>query len=212
MRPHTLFIATGNAGKLRDFAVAAATSGDAWTIAPLPDLARIAAPPEHGETFEENARAKALFYGGHAPGAIVIADDSGLAVDALNGAPGVYSARFAERLGRAAQGAETEDARNNAALLAEMNRVDTHAPRTARYRCVLAAARDGEILGTAEGTVEGELLREPRGTGGFGYDSLFLIPTHAQTMAELDPETRLRLSHRGAALRRLLPQIVVTLI
>ena len=139
------------------------------------------------------------------PGAVVVADDSGLEVDALAGEPGVYSARYAD-LAHVALGATTDD-RNNAHLLAQLG---SATDRRARYRCVLAAARDGVVLHTAEGVVEGEILSVPRGTGGFGYDPLFYLPAHLQTMAELDPTTRLTLSHRGRALRALLEQITAT--
>ena len=203
-----LYVATGNTGKLRDFAVAAASVSEEWTIAPLPGLATLAAPPENGTTFDENARAKALYYAQHAPGAIVLADDSGLSVHALDEAPGVYSARYADHLHYTGPAWTTPDERNNLCLLAELGR----APRretmpTAHYRCVLAAARDGSILSTAEGSVRGKILSAPRGSGGFGYDPLFLLPAFGRTMAEFDAETRLSLSHRGAALRQLLPRL-----
>lgn len=209
MREKTLYVATGNAGKLRDFALAASHHSAVWRIAPLPGLSEIAPPEETGETFEENARAKALYYARFAPGALVLADDSGLEVDALAGAPGVYSARYAERSGSPVFANASQDARNdlrnNACLLTALAGVA--APRAARYRCVLAAALDGVVVCTAGGAVEGEILAEPRGDEGFGYDPLFLLPQLGLTMAELDRETRLGLSHRGAALRALLPRL-----
>lgn len=211
-----LYVASGNAGKLRDFAVAAdrfADGGSAgWMLLPLPGLEAIAAPAEDASTFEGNAREKAIYYSRHAAGAVVIADDSGLEVDALGGAPGVYSARYAERAG-ALDG--PLDAANNSHLLAELARAGPadHSPthRRARYRCVLAAARDGVCLVTAEGSVEGLILPAPRGEGGFGYDPLFYLPALDRTMAELDAATRLGLSHRGAALRALLPELAALL-
>ncbi len=203
-----VYVATGNVGKLRDFAVAA---GRGFAIAALPGLANIAPPPEDGATFYENACAKALYYAQCAPGAIVLADDSGLSVNALDGAPGVYSARYADRLGYAGAPDGTQDERNNLCVLAALEHVEAHHPRTAHYRCVLAAARGGVILAAAEGSVAGEILKAPRGTEGFGYDPLFLLPQRKRTMAELDAETRLGLSHRGAALRRLLPQLAALL-
>ena len=210
MTQRTLFVATGNAGKLRDFTLAAQAISAKWRIKPLPNLANIPAPPETGETFLDNAQSKALYYAQYAPGALVLADDSGLAVDALGGAPGVYSARYAERLGLTTlpdeSSAETLDARNNRALLRELARTATP-PYTARYLCALAVVTDTMMLAHAEDSVPGEILPQGRGIGGFGYDPHFLLPSLGQTMAELDPKTRLSLSHRGAALRQLLPQL-----
>jgi XTP/dITP diphosphohydrolase len=201
-----LYVATTNPGKLRDFAYAAATTPSAQ-IQPLPNLATIPAPPEDAPTFELNARAKALYYAAHAPNLLVLADDSGLEVLALYNAPGVRSARYAEDVRFPTAPASTLDERNNAALLHALDGVPD-ACRAARYRCVLALARDAEILLTAEGTLEGQILHTPRGTLGFGYDPLFLIPELNWTMAELDPATRLTHSHRARALRGLLAQLV----
>jgi XTP/dITP diphosphohydrolase len=205
----TLYVATTNPGKLRDFATAAAQStGDRITIQPLPGLKDIPAPAEDEPTFAGNATIKALVYSLHAPGHIVLADDSGLEVDALNGAPGVRSARYAEDLAfpNNPSDAPDTDTLNNLCLLhALANTPDTH--RQARYHCVLAAARDGQLVATASGTVEGEILTAPRGEHGFGYDPLFFLPELHRTMAQLDPVTRLSLSHRGRALQHLLPQI-----
>jgi XTP/dITP diphosphohydrolase len=201
-----LYIASSNPGKLRDFANAAegyATGAAAIRIEPLPGLAGIAAPPEDEATFEGNARAKAIYYAGFAPGEFVVADDSGLEVAYLEGAPGVRSARYAEDVGFPHTPAATPDERNNAALLRALDGVPEDR-RQARYRCVLALARSGEIVATAEGSLEGVILAAPRGSLGFGYDPLFLIPSLNQTMAELDPSSRLGLSHRGRALRNLL--------
>jgi XTP/dITP diphosphohydrolase len=207
MKTSTLYIATSNAGKLRDFSIAAAEAAESWTIAPLPGLSTIAAPEETGTTFAANAREKALYYAQFCPGEIVIADDSGLAVDALHGEPGVYSARFAERSGFVSDAVTEMDDRNNAALLAVLQHTGGQFPFAARYLCVLAAIRDGAVLATAEGSLEGEILAAPQGHGGFGYDPLFLIAEEQKTMAELPPKVRLGLSHRGSALRRLLPQL-----
>ncbi len=194
-------MATSNPGKLRDFSIAA---GEGWSFTVLPGLDALVAPEETGATFAENARLKALYYAGYAPGELVLADDSGLKVDALGGAPGVYSARYAERIGCFAG---TPDARNNSCLLQQLAGVP--APRTARYRCVLAVARSGAIVCEADGSVEGEILIEGQGTEGFGYDPLFWLPSLGRTMAELDRATRLGLSHRGAALRKLLPKLAL---
>jgi XTP/dITP diphosphohydrolase len=201
----TLYIATSNPGKLRDFAAAATPS---ITLTPLPNLKQIPAPPEDEPTFEGNARLKAIYYSRHAPGEIVIADDSGLEVDALNGAPGVRSARYAEDQKDPNFAAPaTTDELNNLCLLEALSKVP--APHKARYHCVLAAALDGKILATADGTVEGEILTAPRGTGGFGYDPLFFLPEQNKTMAELDIATKLTFSHRGRAFAALLKQLAL---
>jgi XTP/dITP diphosphohydrolase len=194
----TLYIATSNPGKLREFA--AATSQR--TLTPLPGIKEIPAPSEDEPTFEGNARLKAIYYSHHAPGEIVIADDSGLEVDALHGAPGIRSARYAYDLNFPSPPNTPIDQRNNLCLLEALNQVP--APHQARYRCVLAAARDGKILSTGDGTVEGEIIPAPRGTNGFGYDPLFYLPQRNKTMAELDIETKLTFSHRGRAFAALL--------
>ena len=202
----TLYIASTNPGKLRDFAAAA---DDRISLAPLPGLAAIPAPAEDEPTFEGNARLKAIYYSQRAPGEIVLADDSGLEVDALGGAPGVRSARYAEDLRFTSSSVSDPDQRNNLCLQQALAGVSV--PRSARYRCVLAAARDGRILFTAHGAVEGEILTVPRGDQGFGYDPLFYIPSLEKTMAELDTATKLSFSHRGRAfaalLEVLLPQL-----
>ena len=141
---------------------------------------------------------------------LVLADDSGLEVDALGGAPGVYSARYADRLGFPAGLDETVDARNNACLLAQLAAAAEAAKppnRTARYQCVLAVAQGATIVATGQGRVSGSILCEPSGHGGFGYDPLFLVPELGRSMAELTPETRFGLSHRGAALLDLLARL-----
>lgn len=203
MPPLQLFIATTNAGKLRDFRVAAAACSATFLIDPLPGLDTIPPAPEDGDTFAANACSKAIYSSYIAPGSIVIADDSGLEVDALSsvsgGAPGVRSARFAADANFRPD--LPPDAANNLLLLEKMRDCPV---RTARYRCVLAASQDGIILAKAEGVVEGEILLEPRGIGGFGYDPLFFLPSHNCTMAQLDLETKHLLSHRGHALRALL--------
>ncbi len=196
------YVATSNPGKLRDFAAAS----EAAKIVPLPGLALIEAPPEDEPSFAGNAAAKAIFYSRHAPREIVVADDSGLEVDALGGAPGVRSARYADDEGFPATPGMTADARNNACLLAALTRIP-EGKRRASYRCALAAARDGIVLQAAEGTVEGEVLFAPRGTAGFGYDPLFFLPQYGQTMAEIDMDQRLAVSHRAHALRALLTKL-----
>jgi len=205
MPPTSLYIATSNPGKLRDFAAAADHFG--FAIAPLPCLDRIPAPPENEPTFEGNAREKALYYSRLAPGYLVLADDSGLEVDALHGDPGVRSARYAldQGFGGHDPGAETDFA-NNAVLRRNLAGI-AEPDRAARYRCVLALARDGEVLLTAEGAVEGRIGEKPQGTGGFGYDPLFYLPELGKTMAEIDLATKSTLSHRGRALRALFEKL-----
>jgi XTP/dITP diphosphohydrolase len=206
-----LYIATTNPGKLRDFAAAASQQ---VTIEPLPGIKQIPPPPEDEPTFEGNARTKAIYYSHHLPGQIVLADDSGLEVDALHGAPGVRSARYANDHAPNLSTSATEtatldtDERNNLYLLQTLAKLPRHNPK-ARYRCVLAAARDGKILGIGNGTIEGEILPSPRGTEGFGYDPLFYLPTHHKTMAELDLQTKLSFSHRGRALASLLEALLL---
>ncbi len=199
--PQPLFVASSNPGKLRDFAAAAEVFG--VEIRPLPALDGIVAPPEDGTTFAENARDKALYYSRFQPHAVVLADDSGLEVDALGGAPGVHSARYAVNAGIANPHQLSADAMNNRHLLTELEFVP-EGQRTARYCCVLAAARDGILLATATGFVEGTILTQPRGRGGFGYDPLFLLPDRNLTMAEIDLATKQQLSHRGRALQAML--------
>lgn len=193
-----LFVATTNEGKLADFREAA----EEYQIAidPVPGLRTIPAPHEDGATFEANAIAKAIYYSGFAPSELVIADDSGLEVDALDGAPGVRSARFAADTGLvdSPDANDNTDVWNNIVLLQKLEGLPME-QRTARYRCVLAAARDGEVLLTAEGTIEGLILEAPHGTGGFGYDPLFYVPTLDQTMADLDIGVKFAISHRGLA-------------
>jgi XTP/dITP diphosphohydrolase len=201
-----LFAATTSQGKLRDFRTAAQTH--LLAIEPLPDLSAIAIPDEDGATFAANAMVKAAHYSRYAPGELVIADDSGLEVDALNGAPGVRSARFAADTGLtdSPDANDNTDVWNNMVLLQRLVGVPTP-QRTARYRCVLVAARDGHLVEIAEGDVEGLILEAPRGTGGFGYDPLFYLPSLDHTMAELDLETKLSISHRGRALAALLTKL-----
>jgi XTP/dITP diphosphohydrolase len=201
-----LYVATSSQGKLRDFRTAAAAHS--LVIEPLPKLKEIPAPEEDGLTFAANAALKAVYYSRFAPGELVVADDSGLEVDALDGAPGVRSARFAADAGLVdSSDANADiDVRNNLLLVERMAGVPA-ARRTARYRCVLVVARDGEALYTAEGAVEGMILEEPRGKGGFGYDPLFYLPELQRSMAEIDLETKNTLSHRGRAIAALLPML-----
>ncbi|MGA3132088.1 MAG: non-canonical purine NTP pyrophosphatase [Terracidiphilus sp.] len=201
-----LYAATTSAGKLRDFRTAAqAFSID---LDPLPGIATILAPEEDGDTFLANAATKAVYYSRFAPGELVVADDSGLEVDALGGAPGVRSARYAADAGLvdSPDANDNTDVWNNMLLIKKLDGIP-ESLRTARYHCTLVAARDGEVVHVADGAVEGTILEAPRGTGGFGYDPLFYLPQLDKTMAEIDLETKLSLSHRGRALAALLPKL-----
>lgn len=195
-----VFIATSNPGKLRDFAGAARPHG--IEIVSIPTFSSLPTPVEDGRTFEENARKKAEEYSLASPGELVVADDSGLEVDALKGAPGVHSARYAADEPHLAD-ANTDDEANNARVLRELKNVPQE-NRTARFVCILAAARDGETLATFRGTAEGIILDAPRGTNGFGYDPLFYFPQIRKTFAELSAEEKARYSHRGSAFRQFL--------
>jgi len=198
--PLTVLVATSNPGKLRDFAGAAAVHGIA--IAGVPGFASLPTVVEDGDTFEANARKKAEEYSLAAPGELVLADDSGLEVDALGGAPGVHSARYAAEKPHLAE-ENTDDEENNLRVLRELAGVAAE-KRTGRFVCVLAAARDGRTLATFRGTAEGIILEAARGKNGFGYDPLFYFPEIGKTFAELSAEQKSRYSHRGAALRRFL--------
>jgi len=194
-----ILVATSNAGKLRDFAGAAQQFE--VEVRALPTFSSLPPVIEDGGTFKANARKKAEHYSRAAPGEIIIADDSGLEVDALGGAPGVHSARYAAQLSGSA--GNSSDAENNARLLRELQNVpEDH--RSARFVCVLAAARDRQTLATFRGTAEGVILRAARGTHGFGYDPLFYFPDLQKTFAELTPEEKAHVSHRGRAFRKFL--------
>jgi XTP/dITP diphosphohydrolase len=200
MKPQTVLVATSNAGKLRDFAGAAARFG--VTIANLPNFSSLPQVVEDGATFEENASKKAESYSLAVPGELVLADDSGLEVDALGGAPGVHSARYAAEEPHTAEG-NTDDDANNARVLRELARVSPE-KRAARFVCVLAAARNGKTVNTFRGTAEGLILNSGRGNNGFGYDPLFYFPEIRKTFAELSAEEKARYSHRGVAFRAFL--------
>jgi XTP/dITP diphosphohydrolase len=192
----TLYCATSNPGKAREFQLAAERlAGPQLQVEIVPGLDALEPPQETGTTFAANAALKAIYYSLPAPGP-VFADDSGLAVDALGGAPGVYSARYA--------GPAATDADNNSLLLKQMRGL---ANRKAQFVCVIALAERGKLIETFTGVVEGELLEAPRGTGGFGYDPLFYFPPFACTLAEATPEQKLLVSHRGQALKQLFGSI-----
>ena len=195
-----VLVATSNPGKLRDFAGAAQAHG--VEIAPIPGFSSLPPVVEDGATFEANARKKAEGYSRSVPGKIVLADDSGLEVDALQGAPGVHSARYAADYPHLA-GDNTDDMANNARVLRELKTVPAE-KRTARFVCVLAAARDGVTIATFRGEAEGRILDAPRGENGFGYDPLFYFPQIDRTFAELKAVEKAQYSHRGGAFRKFL--------
>ncbi len=186
-----LYLASTNRAKLREFQQAASESG--ISVEPLPGIENLPTCIEDGLTFEENARKKAAHFSSYSDG-FVFADDSGLCVEALDGAPGVHSARFA--------GSGADDRANNQKLLGEMHGL-SGSSRTAHYVCVIALARAGRVSAVAEGRVDGRILEEPRGARGFGYDPLFFYPSLGKTFAELTAEQKLRVSHRGKAFRKL---------
>jgi XTP/dITP diphosphohydrolase len=180
----TLYCATGNPGKLREFRMASPH------IQPL-----LGVPPcqETGATFEENAVQKALYYSPHAEDGILFADDSGLEVEALGNAPGIFSARYA------GEGASNRE--NNELLLRNLQGVKN---RKARFVCVVALARRGKLVQTFRGEVEGEVLEELRGEHGFGYDPLFFYPPFGKSFGEIPDEDKFSVSHRGIALTTML--------
>jgi XTP/dITP diphosphohydrolase len=205
----TIYIATTNPGKLREFREAAIAAD--LSIASFAGMAGMQAPVEDGDTFEANARIKAEYYSGGMPGEWVLAEDSGLEVEGLGGAPGVYSARYADMLaGRFGNGPNSthqnsDDAANNSALIQEMERLALSTDgRRGKYVCVIAIARDGNTLQAFRGEVAGQLLTQPRGSDGFGYDPLFYFPALGKTFAELPLEEKRQHSHRGNAFRAFL--------
>jgi XTP/dITP diphosphohydrolase len=204
-----VLVATSNSGKIRDLIGAAAVHNVSVEV--LPGFAALPAVIEDGATFEANARKKAEYYSKHAESELVIADDSGLEVDALGGAPGVRSARYAEdeksRSTEERPAPELEpnsiDEANNTRLLRELHDVPDEY-RTGRFVCVIAAARNGHSLATFHGRAEGLILRAPRGANGFGYDPLFYFAEIGKTFAELTAEEKANHSHRGSAFRQFL--------
>jgi XTP/dITP diphosphohydrolase len=194
-----ILIATSNRGKLREFATAAAQFG--IEVATVPGLANLPEAREDAPTFEANACKKAEYYSQFAPDRYVLADDSGLEVDALAGAPGVRSARYAN------EGTGTDhnasDEANNTRLLKELNGVSAE-KRTAQFVCCLAVARNGRTVACFRGELKGTILEELRGNQGFGYDPLFYIVEKERTLAELSAVEKTDISHRGRGFRKFL--------
>lgn len=187
----TLLVATTNNGKLREIrSLLAHVPVDLITLRDLPPIEE---PEESGETFEANARLKALYYSAHA-GLPTVAEDSGLVIDALDGEPGVRSARFLRP--DASYPERFAEIFTRLAGPPEKN-------RAARFVCTLAVVREGDILYEARGTVEGEIAREARGNAGFGYDPIFYYPPYHSTLAEVTEDAKLAVAHRGQAFRAL---------
>jgi len=189
-----LYLASGNAGKLKEFRALAEAAGRHWKLELLPGFAGIPEFEETAPTFAENAAGKAFYYSRHCEG-IVFADDSGLVVPALGGAPGVFSARYA--------GAGASNEQRIAKLLAEMKGL-AGPQRSAYFVCVIAAVERGHALAVVSEKVDGEILVVPRGEGGFGYDPVFYFPPLGKSFAELRAEEKSQHSHRGKAFRRLM--------
>jgi XTP/dITP diphosphohydrolase len=186
-----LAVATTNRGKLRE--IEPLLEGVPFELATLAVWPDVAAPAETGRTFAENARAKALYYAAHT-GELTVAEDSGLQIDALDGAPGVESARFG---GPGSTYPEKFD------LIYDLLRAQGVEDSPARFVCALALARDGEVLFETRGVVEGRIAPEPKGSGGFGYDPIFFYPPLGCTLAEAGEERKAEVSHRGQAFRKL---------
>lgn len=197
-----IYLATTNPGKLREFQEAAQQF--ALKLESLPGLNSFPPAIEDGLTFEENARIKAEHYSRFLPGELVVAEDSGLAVDQLDGAPGVHSARYASLLHSQAAGhTNSDDEENNRVLISQLERLPA-GKHAGKYVCVIAVASEGRTVACFTGESPGELLTMPRGTGGFGYDPLFFFPALGKTFAELTLEQKRQHSHRGKAFRQLL--------
>jgi len=187
-----LIVATRNAHKTREIEQ---ILGSALAVRDLTAHPEISEITESGTSFEENAKLKAIAVSRKLPG-LVIADDSGLEVEALGGAPGIHSARYA--------GTNASDTERIAKLLSRVANVEEKSnQRRARFRCVLAVARDGQVLATLEGVVEGKIAERPRGSHGFGYDPIFIPNGFEETFAELPDEVKNNISHRAKAIRKL---------
>ncbi len=185
-----LLVATGNSHKTQEIQ---AILGNGYNVSDLsahPDLPTV---EETGTTFLENATLKAVEISEQVPG-LILSDDSGLEVDALNGEPGVYSSRYA--------GEDSNDAANNAKLLKELGTHTEPDERSARFRCVIVLAEAGQVLAHFDGTVEGTIMHELQGDGGFGYDPLFVPQGFEKSFAELGEQVKNGLSHRANAMKK----------
>ncbi len=202
----TLYLASSNPGKLRELRRAGLEAG--VPVESLPEFRSLPVCVEDGQTFEQNSRKKALHYA-TLTRRLVLAEDSGLVVDALAGRPGVYSARFS--------GTGATDELNNGKLIEELSRVaSARAQRPvgepaegdrlfpAHYACVIALAQDGNCLAVTEGRVDGMIIEAPKGSGGFGYDPHFFYPPFGKTFAEITASEKSAVSHRGVAFRKLI--------
>ena len=199
MRPaRPILLATRNPGKIREIRQVLADL--LVEVLTLDDQGHIPEPVENGNTFADNAAAKAMYYA-RATGRWCLADDSGLEVDALGGRPGIHSARYAADQCPTNAHRNTIDLANNAKLLKELKRI-ADSGRTARFVCELALADGQKVLIEAHGVLEGHIARVPAGSNGFGYDPLFFVPELGCTTAQLSPEEKNRISHRGKAVRR----------
>jgi XTP/dITP diphosphohydrolase len=187
-----VLLATLNEGKFDEFRRLVPSEIEVFSLSSF----QVDLPPETGVTFEENARIKAEAASA-ATGLLALADDSGLEIDALNGAPGILSARFS--------GEPVDPARNRAKVLDALKNVEA-AKRSARFRCAVALARDGRTIATSDGTIEGSIAFQERGTYGFGYDSIFLIED-GRSLAEVTPVEKNQISHRAQAFRAILPTL-----
>jgi XTP/dITP diphosphohydrolase len=193
----TLCLATRNDHKVQELGHVLSPYWTVRSSADYPEMAELDDIAETGDTFHANATLKAIATSQVVPD-YVLADDSGLECDALNGAPGVFSARYG--------GIPSSSERNNAKLLEELERAAATTPqlRAARFRCVLVLAREGQVVASFEGKCEGTIGLEPKGTHGFGYDPLFVPQGYTRTFGQLSEKTKMTLSHRGQALKRFL--------
>ena len=196
-----ILIASSNSGKLRDFSGAASLFKVEFEL--IPNFKQIPEAVEDGATFAENARKKSEHYSRWVAQQLVLADDSGLEVEALGGAPGVHSARYAALESGLPGNSNSKDQDNNARVLRELAGVED-GRRGARFVSVISVARDGRELASFRGEAEGVLLRSPRGNNGFGYDPLFWYAPLGKTFAELTAEEKAAVSHRGNAIRKFL--------